>query len=981
MLHDGGTLGVRSLTWHKVGIKQGVLIIAFCHLFIHIWAWLSHHASGFQETRLLIPTTTFSSSLISMSFAAGINGPTYISSHSADVILSDIRPIKLKIEALRCINVLLDEFLYSILAAARSLSTDKLRAGLLKVLPTNLGKEALLEAEVELRAYWERTKLPGGPSSPMLEEGQGFNLQWSFELLRLKCEAYSTLNEHDENLAAETSLNERMSQHGGFTPPKTTLVAPAALYLTAILEAMCEHVLGNVGRVASRDSSRASASVQDLFVALCEDEAIYGLFKGMKVYDQIESLSRTSSPQLDLPPTPPEPFAPSVPIKSRQSSESANADPFSSPPRTSTDKPRGVKKFIPGRSSHDESQNGHKRSDSVYSADSRGDNEKFDVEDSALLQEFDDLMRSNATMKVSLTPDRLRTMEAHKRDQKGNNRPPPVFAPKVEPEPPATHATRANGRRPSLRHVDSIIEDDEEAKISPNDHTFPSPPPDANRARSASVAAPSTVVPNNNSEHSLPGKMTAVMGAKAPPSSFTSYSKGPERQAGLLDSDGRPPRTRKIQRNRESLDLDDVMGDSDDERPVVDAQSKSPAPRNGRPMKVSASTRELIDFLAEGPPDLPQPPFPTSPPPPDGGKQRGSGRLQRMMSKLSMGNSDKSKTSESPGRPRRVTLQSKPSITNISPLANRPVPPRPPPVSPPESPPASSFDDVMSSSSRSRAAISRKTAPEWEPQAMETQSNFSRSDSTRSPDLGVASRVAPSTSTSPLPPTPVSHSRLANGSTSSQTPETEPVKDDQVKKTRRASLLQRVPVPSVDPSLDIPPRSSARPSPAVTPVPSTPETTSRAPSAAAIERKVTREASIGTNGSPPALDTPHVSAQSARDLQRLMAIATNADECRLVLHAVLTASGITVDPPVDPAVAAQSIVPVNTALESTLIELFLGNGNGSLGPDTSVEEPAETPVVVLKEEKENIPLPSPPTGYVKAPAPRVVRVHPTAIAA
>lgn len=163
------------------------------------------------------------------------------------------------------------------------------------------------------------------------------------------------------------------------------------------------------------------------------------------------------------------------------------------------------------------------------------------------------------------------------------------------------------------------------------------------------------------------------MGTKAPPSSFVSYSKGPERQAMLPDSDGRPPRTRKIQRNRESLDLDDIMGDSDDERPAVDTQSKPAASRNGRPMKVSASTRELIDFLAEGPPDFPQPPFPTSPPSLDGGKQRGSGRLQRMMSKLSMGNSDKSKTSESPSRPRRVTLQSKPSITNISPLANRPI--------------------------------------------------------------------------------------------------------------------------------------------------------------------------------------------------------------------------------------------------------------------------------------------------------------------
>jgi hypothetical protein len=107
-------------------------------------------------------------------------GPSYISSHSADVILSDIRPIKLQVDALRCINVLLDEFLYNVLTAARSLSTDKLRAGLLKVLPTSLGKDALLEAEVELRAYWDRT----GPDNTQHTDDQGksFHLQWSFEV-------------------------------------------------------------------------------------------------------------------------------------------------------------------------------------------------------------------------------------------------------------------------------------------------------------------------------------------------------------------------------------------------------------------------------------------------------------------------------------------------------------------------------------------------------------------------------------------------------------------------------------------------------------------------------------------------------------------------------------------------------------------------------------------------------------------------------
>ena len=115
--------------------------------------------------------------------ANGLAGPTFISSHSADVILSDIRPFKLKTEALRSINVFLDELLYTILASSKSLVTDRLRAGLLGLLPTSIGKEALLEAEVELRAYWERTAHSG--KAPFVEDDTAsFQLQWAFEVRR-----------------------------------------------------------------------------------------------------------------------------------------------------------------------------------------------------------------------------------------------------------------------------------------------------------------------------------------------------------------------------------------------------------------------------------------------------------------------------------------------------------------------------------------------------------------------------------------------------------------------------------------------------------------------------------------------------------------------------------------------------------------------------------------------------------------------------
>jgi hypothetical protein len=53
--------------------------------------------------------------------------------------------------------------------------------------------------------------------------------------MRIKCEAYSTLNDSDEDAQAENSIQERLRSQG-LDPPKYIIVAPAALYLTAILE-------------------------------------------------------------------------------------------------------------------------------------------------------------------------------------------------------------------------------------------------------------------------------------------------------------------------------------------------------------------------------------------------------------------------------------------------------------------------------------------------------------------------------------------------------------------------------------------------------------------------------------------------------------------------------------------------------------------------------------------------------------------------
>lgn len=162
--------------------------------------------------------------------------------------------------------------------------------------------------------------------------------------------------------------------------------------------------------------------------------------------DTSSPISRTSSPQQHSAPQTLN-HSSSLPPRSRISSESsgsmattklAQGNGLNS--RSSFDKTRAMKMFSNSRSSADqgangsvhESQRSHKRSDSVLSDGTRQTLAAFNGIDreppsvdvrtfrtcsfiisSCLFQdlEFDDMMRSGSTMKVSLTPDRLKSME------------------------------------------------------------------------------------------------------------------------------------------------------------------------------------------------------------------------------------------------------------------------------------------------------------------------------------------------------------------------------------------------------------------------------------------------------------------------------------------------------------------------------------------------------------------------------------------
>lgn len=200
---------------------------------------------------------------------------------------------------------------------------------------------------------------------------------------------------------------------------------------------------------------------------------------------------------------------------------------------------------------------------------------------------------------------------------------------------------------------------------------------------------------------------------------------------------GFPSRTRKRQMNRESMDLDDIMAGSDNEEVSTVAPVVSPPVKSSG---VSKSTRDLMDFLAQGPPDdFTKPGGEQGDSLPSGhhntssvsfeAKPKGD-RLRRMISLLNIGSGEKSRTGTYASRtltknrpfPAAVTpipprLVNQTSLSGLSSLANRPVPPRPPRLPDPPSdheispPPSPRLPETIRSSSSNATSSNKAPSP------------------------------------------------------------------------------------------------------------------------------------------------------------------------------------------------------------------------------------------------------------------------------
>jgi hypothetical protein len=318
------------------------------------------------------------------------------------------------------------------------------------------------------------------------------------------------------------------------------------------------------------------------------------------------------------------------------------------------------------------------------------------------------------------------------------------------------------------------------------------------------------------------------------------------------------------------------MAGSDDDEGSEDLTQAEPTKRTqAAPTRVSAATRDLIDFLADGPPPS-GPSFPR-PPPVELSKPKSSGRLQKMISRLTIGHDRQSRASASAvdsriGSPTvssssAASLPWKRSQPNL-PVTNRPIPPRPPqPLSPPSSP--SPISDVPPPSHEAKThahkpSITRKALPPFE-------------------------HAEPL----PGPPGLGSGVKMPNGRSPEASPKasTPPLKAQHIPPASAGTPTTEKPLP--------PPKLPEVPPPAVVP-------------------------------SPPKL---LLSLDDAQNLRRLMSRATTAEECRILLDAVLAKAGAPITwseienpyPSPSLSVVDKGVGTTSTQeLEHAVVELLLG---------------------------------------------------------
>ncbi|KAI8360768.1 hypothetical protein BD560DRAFT_491665 [Blakeslea trispora] len=355
---------------------------------------------------------------------------SYVCQRAAHAIIAEMGPLRISSDALQAINMFLDEFLSYLLISASSLDLVRLKTAVTHLLSDSLGRNALAEAEVELKEAVQSGQhdLVSYEKMRLLDNDGFFPLNQTVALVQEACSKYCTL-------ASENVKNSAQKKVMCDYPSKSSSIVIASIvivFVTAVIEHLAEHVLHSIG-LAADQSDIENIRVKEVLCALLDDPQTGSLFARMSLKEKLEKRVCMSY----IAPLP-SPLASPILFKGYKSFSSYEVNQIPNEERDlqslSSGSPMRSSDSLPTRpvsvmSNTTVKSTGSKNRFKIFSTtdhakDKRGSISNIFTKKSkspslvsptspcfSADSDFDELLRSNSTKRVSLTPVRLKFIE------------------------------------------------------------------------------------------------------------------------------------------------------------------------------------------------------------------------------------------------------------------------------------------------------------------------------------------------------------------------------------------------------------------------------------------------------------------------------------------------------------------------------------------------------------------------------------------
>ncbi|KAG2218133.1 hypothetical protein INT45_000431 [Circinella minor] len=205
----------------------------------------------------------------------------YICQNAANAIISEIGPYQVSNDALQAINQFLDEFLIYLLSSSLSLDLSRIKAVVFSLLPSTLGKNAIVEAELEVKTFTETEAIDYESYEKMRTLGSNgpFPLNDTLPLLREKCLEFCTLADREDT-------NSVMGNNH-YSNLDISIAPIVAIYVTTVLEHIAEYVLTAIAMTAEHEDVEY-IRIKEVFLALIDDVQVGGVFYRMELREKLE---------------------------------------------------------------------------------------------------------------------------------------------------------------------------------------------------------------------------------------------------------------------------------------------------------------------------------------------------------------------------------------------------------------------------------------------------------------------------------------------------------------------------------------------------------------------------------------------------------------------------------------------------------------------------------------------------------------------